>query len=260
MHKHRARKRFGQNFLRSETIIHNIIQLIGLKKDDHVIEIGPGLGALTYLLLKQLTELTVIEIDNDLVAYLSVNQPVNLHIIHQDVLKVSFDQWPEKTRIIGNLPYNISTPLIFHLLTFINHIDDMHFMLQKEVVERLSAKPNTKDYGRLSLMIQFFCDVTPLIVVPPEAFDPAPKVYSQIVRLKPHTRYAALHYLAPALEKVLKQAFSTRRKTVANTLKPLFDTTVLTSLSIDSSLRPEALTLDNYLTLAKLAHDQTIDE
>ncbi len=250
--QHRARKRFGQNFLEDFHVIQHIIEAIAPKPADNLIEIGPGLGALTRPLLKQLNTLTAIEIDTDLHAHLRAlpGAKGTLNLVCNDALKVNFGEFGNTLRVVGNLPYNISTPLLFHLFKEASHIQDMHFMLQKEVVERLSAAPNTKAYGRLSIMTQAICNVESLFFVPPEAFNPAPKVESAVVRLTPHAKQLSQVYLA-SLERLLIQAFSMRRKTLSNTLKPLLNPEAFTMLEIDSKARPETLSVKKYIEIAK---------
>lgn len=249
--QHQARKRFGQNFLIDYPLIIRLFQNIHAQPDDHMIEIGPGLGALTRPLLSVVKKLTVIELDRDLIPILS---PLpNLSIIHQDVLTVDFPALKtddRKLRIVGNLPYNISTPIIFHLLSSANIIQDMHFMLQKEVIDRMAATPDDSDYGRLSVMVQRYCQVIPLLTIPPEAFNPAPKVTSQFVRLVPYETDPYGIQSDDAFFDVVKQAFSMKRKTLRNTLKPMFTQEELERFGIDSSLRAEKLSIAEFATLS----------
>jgi 16S rRNA (adenine1518-N6/adenine1519-N6)-dimethyltransferase len=248
--KHRPRKRFGQNFLEDSHVIQNIITAICPQPDDNLLEIGPGLGALTRPLLTQVKKITAIEIDTDLHAHLKTLAPLKLTLIAADALTVDLKPLGTQLRVIGNLPYNISTPLLFHLLQYAPQIKDMHFMLQKEVVNRLSASPGTKAYGRLSVITQAQCAVESLFLVPPTAFNPAPKVDSAIVRLTPHPTQHTKSLLA-SLEAVLLQAFSTRRKTLSNTLKPLCTSAQLSALGINPQHRPETLSVDTYIKLAR---------
>lgn len=248
---HRPRKRFGQNFLEDSSIISHILDAIHPNLTDNMLEIGPGLGALTRPLLKRLDKLTAIEIDTDLQDHLA-NMPEGknkLTLIKADALTVDLTPLGNKLRVIGNLPYNISTPLLFHLLEHAPQIEDMHFMLQEEVVKRLAAPPNCKAYGRLSVMVQAHCRVESLFSVPPTAFNPPPKVQSAIVRLAPHAIQPEPE-LIEALKPLLLQAFSTRRKTIGNTLKPLLSASQLTELGIDPIRRPETLSVQEYLKLA----------
>lgn len=250
--KHRPRKRFGQNFLQSQTVINALLQAINPQPDDLVIEIGPGLGALTQPLLRHLNHLTAIEIDTDLQVYLT-NLPIaanQLTLVNADALTVDFNQWPPQQRIIGNLPYNISTPLLFHLLKFTALIKDMHFMLQKEVVERIAAEPGSKAYGRLSIMMQYFCEVDYLFEVPPEAFNPQPKVNSAVLRLRPHVISPFPKVDIKTLEQVVAKAFSMRRKTLANNLKPILSAQQIMALNLDPSTRPEQISVADYVLLA----------
>ncbi len=248
--QHKPRKRFGQNFLEDAYVIQNIIAAINPRPEDNLLEIGPGLGALTRPLLKQLNALTAIEIDTDLHAALNALSEQKLQLISADALTVDFGTFGTQLRVVGNLPYNISTPLLFHLLEHTSNIKDMHFMLQKEVVNRLSAEPGTKAYGRLSVMTQAQCVVESLFSVPPGAFNPAPKVDSAIVRLTPHATQRSRAHLK-TLEGLVMQAFATRRKTLGNTLKTLLTSEQLTALGIDPKRRPETLSVTEYLHLAK---------
>ncbi len=251
--KHNPRKRFGQNFLHHANVINEILQAINPATDDNLLEIGPGLGALTFPLLKKIKHLTAIEIDRDLQKHL-IEYPATqgkLNLIAADALTVEYSQLGAQLRIIGNLPYNISTPLLIHLLAYCSFIKDMHFMLQKEVVERMAASPGTKDYGRLSVMIQYHCAVEHLFNVPPEAFDPPPKVDSAIVRLTPYINSPFDLVDRKALERIVASSFAMRRKTLNNNLKGIISTTDLDRLGIDSSLRPEQISVTQYVQLAK---------
>ncbi|MGO3055941.1 16S rRNA (adenine(1518)-N(6)/adenine(1519)-N(6))-dimethyltransferase RsmA [Halomonas sp. AOP43-A1-21] len=263
--QHRARKRFGQNFLRDLGIISRIVRSIGPREGDRLVEIGPGQGALTAPLLEAAGKLEVIELDRDLIPGLRVqffNYPD--FIIHEgDALKFDFAALKgdgPALRVVGNLPYNISTPLIVHLLTAGNAIADMHFMLQKEVVERLAAEPGGTDWGRLSVMAQYYCQVDQLFIVPPEAFVPRPKVDSAIVRLTPH---AALPHVAddPALLfELVKLAFGQRRKTLRNNFKGRVSPETLEELGIDPVRRPQTLTVAEYVAIAnRVAADDALN-
>lgn len=254
-YQHKARKRFGQNFLHDPGIIKRIIQAIAPKQDQQLVEIGPGQGALTSSLVTAGAETNVIELDRDLIPGLlaSFASYKNFNLHQGDALKFDFSQLTssdKKVRVIGNLPYNISTPLLFHLFSFRELISDMHFMLQKEVVERLAAQPGEKAYGRLGIMAQYYCQVDNLFTVSPGAFKPAPKVDSAIVRLTPHTTMSTPADDIKLLEHVVRLAFGQRRKTIRNTLKSLFSADQLTQLSIDPSLRPEQITLTQFISLA----------
>ncbi|MEC4749362.1 16S rRNA (adenine(1518)-N(6)/adenine(1519)-N(6))-dimethyltransferase RsmA [Methylomicrobium sp. Wu6] len=254
---HIARKRFGQNFLHDQSVIRHIIACLDAKPDQHWVEIGPGQGALTEPLLKTGARLDVVELDRDLVELLKKKFAGQTHFeIHSaDALKFDFStlaKEDERLRIVGNLPYNISTPLMFHLLSNAHCIEDMHFMLQKEVVDRLCAEPGNKQYGRLSVMMQYACEAECLFDVPPESFDPAPKVISSIVRLTPHRRPPVQVDSRENLNRVVTQAFSQRRKTLRNSLKDLISDNDLNALSIDPKLRAENLTLSDFAKLSNL--------
>jgi 16S rRNA (adenine1518-N6/adenine1519-N6)-dimethyltransferase len=215
-----ARKRFGQNFLHDRHVIHKIIQAISPATRTHLVEIGPGRGALTFPLLEEATQFTAIEIDRDLIAWLTEKAPKPFNLIEGDALKINFRELGHPLTVIGNLPYNISTPILFHLLSFRDVIDEMYFMLQKEVVERMAAEPDSKDYGRLSVMVQYFCEVEPLFVVSSGAFTPAPKVESMVVRLKPYktSPYGEIKDFK-RFEHIVQLGFNQRRKTLHNALK-----------------------------------------
>ena len=257
---HSPRKRFGQNFLHDHNIIYNILSSLEAKAGEHWVEIGPGLGALTEPLLKLGLRLDVVELDRDLVALLKdkFRQQNNLQIHSADALKFDFSTLAEhnkKLRIIGNLPYNISTPLMFHLLDNASCIEDMHFMLQKEVVDRICAAPGSKKYGRLSVMMQYYCATELLFDVPPESFDPVPKVMSAIVRLVPHRQPPVEVNDIKTLNRVVIQAFSQRRKTLRNSLKKLIAEDAIIALYIDPNLRAEALSLVDFAKLSNLLQE-----
>lgn len=271
---HTARKRFGQNFLHDQNVIHNIVVAIAPKNDQFLLEIGPGLGALTEPVAELLDHLTVVELDRDLAERLRHHPFLHqkLTVIEQDALRFNFRDYfdrlhlieqGKRVRVFGNLPYNISTPLMFHLFTFHDCIQDMHFMLQKEVVKRLCAAPNSKAYGRLTIMAQYYCQVMPVLEVPPNAFKPAPKVDSAVVRLVP---YQTLPYPVKDiywLNRVTTQAFNQRRKTLRNALSTLFTADQLTELDIDLNARAENLSLADYARLANWLCDhppQTAEE
>ena len=252
---HKARKRFGQNFLQDTGIILKIVRAIAPAGKDHLVEIGPGMGAITELLLEENGRLDVIELDRDLIPGLRVkffNYPeFTLH--EADALKFDFAKLrktDEKLRIVGNLPYNISTPLIFHLLSFQGLIHDMHFMLQKEVVERLAAKPGTGEWGRLSVMAQYYCDIENLFLVPPECFKPQPKVESAIVRMTPKQQPTHQALDEKILGETLRLAFAQRRKTLRNNMKGYVTVEQLEALDLDPQRRPETLSLEEFVKLA----------
>lgn len=252
---HHARKRFGQNFLQDQFTINAIVSAIAPQKNDVLVEIGPGLGALTEPVSDGVDHMHVVELDRDLAQRLR-EHPVLQHklTVHEiDAMKFNFDELAQPDRplrIFGNLPYNISTPLIFHLLEHCQHVTDMYFMLQKEVVERLCAGPNSKDYGRLSVMTQYYCQVIPVLHVGPHAFKPAPKVDSAVVRLVPWKQrpYEALD--VRSLHRVCQEGFGQRRKTIRNSLSNLITEAQLQTLGIDGNLRPENLTLEQFVCIA----------
>jgi len=247
----RARKRFGQNFLHDQNLIRKIVNAINPKPEDHIIEIGPGHGALTAFLLKSGCQLDVIEIDRDLASELREKHP-QLNVIESDVLKFDFSkiEGSRPLRIVGNLPYNISTPLLFKLFNQIHSIRDMYFMLQLEVVNRLTAEHSHSDYGRLSVMSQYYCQSEKLFTVPPEAFVPRPKVMSAIVRLIPQNQKNDFTD-TEVLGKILIQAFSMRRKTIRNALKGYVTAEDIIALGLDPRARPENLSLSDYIAIAK---------
>lgn len=253
----KPRKRFGQHFLVDPIVIQNIIQLIHPNPQDAMVEIGPGLGALTKPILDHVTHLDVIEIDRDLAKTLETRwlqskdtQHVTIHTA--DALKFDFASLfhTHKLRIIGNLPYNISTPLLFYLLNFAPIIQDMHFMLQKEVVDRITAKPNTKAYGRLSIMLQCQCEVHSFLTIEPHAFHPAPKVLSKIIRLIPYSTPPYTIKDLQILKNITTQAFNQRRKIIYNSLKTYLNSTDFDRLSLDPQLRPEALSVQNFVDIS----------
>ncbi|MDX1749163.1 MAG: 16S rRNA (adenine(1518)-N(6)/adenine(1519)-N(6))-dimethyltransferase RsmA [Methylophaga sp.] len=255
-HYPKARKRFGQNFLQDEAVIADIIAAVAPQKDQHLVEIGPGRGALTASLLEDAGLLDVIELDRDLVPILQYQfkDAPNLHIHQADALEFDFSVLPrddEKLRVIGNLPYNITTPLLFHLLEQASLIEDMCFMLQREVVERICAAPGNKSYGRLSIMIQYQCMVEQLFIVPPTAFDPPPKVESAIIYIQPRKQFLGGDVCIKTLGSLVTQAFSQRRKTIANTLKNSVSVAELEAQGIDPKLRPETLSVEQYVALAQ---------
>lgn len=250
------RKRFGQNFLHDQNIINKIVSAIAPRPDDAMIEIGPGRGALTFPVLEQVKQLDVIEIDRDLIQWWQEKRINSLTIHAVDALEVNLCSLKKEKdlRIFGNLPYNISTPLLFHLFKHLDCIKDMHFMLQKEVVERMAAGPGSKTYGRLSVMTQFYCQVRLLFTVSRHAFDPPPKVESAIVQLIPNEPHKETD--ATMLAQVVRQAFSQRRKTIRNCLKNWFSAGQLQALDIDPGARPETLDLASFIRLAEAATGQ----
>ncbi len=255
----KARKRFGQNFLQDQSVIDDIIAAIAPQRGQHIVEIGPGRAALTAPLLQNSDQLDVIELDRDLVPLLQMQFSAynNLTIHQADAL--SFDyralvNEQEKLRIVGNLPYNITTPLLFHLLAQSDCIEDMCFMLQREVVERICAQPGTKQYGRLSIMVQYQCQAELVFLVPAEAFYPVPKVESAILYLNPYPEsgYISGNVDVEALGKIVTQAFSQRRKTIANTLKRIVSPELIVEAGINLEQRPETISITQYVALTRL--------
>ncbi|MFU2047124.1 16S rRNA (adenine(1518)-N(6)/adenine(1519)-N(6))-dimethyltransferase RsmA [Avibacterium gallinarum] len=268
---HTARKRFGQNFLSDDNIIQSIVAAIYPQPDQFLVEIGPGLGALTEPVAERVERLTVVELDRDLAERLRHHPFLHqkLNVIETDAMQFDFGQLyrdehlaekNQKLRIFGNLPYNISTPLMFHLFNYCEQIQDMHFMLQKEVVKRLCAAPNSKAYGRLTIMAQYFCQVMPVLEVPPTAFKPAPKVDSAVVRLIPYSTLPHPVKDLYWLNRVCTQAFNQRRKTLRNALSTLFSAENLTALGIDLNARAENLSIADYARLANWLCDNPVVE
>jgi 16S rRNA (adenine1518-N6/adenine1519-N6)-dimethyltransferase len=256
--KHIARKRFGQNFLTDQLVLNNIIATINPQPDQSMVEIGPGLAAMTRLLLDGLTTLHVVELDRDLVARLKKSfDPAKLIVHEGDALQFDFSALPvaagKKLRIVGNLPYNISSPLLFHLAEFSHLVEDQHFMLQKEVVERMVAEPGSKAYGRLSVMLQWRYHMEMMFVVPPTAFDPPPRVESAIVRMIPKQTRLACD--VRKLEQVVTKAFSQRRKVVRNCVAGMFTEQQLLDVGINPQVRAETIALEQYVALANLLAD-----
>lgn len=252
---HTARKRFGQNFLHDDYVIGQIVDAIHPIDGENLVEIGPGLGALTQPVCECVEQLTVVELDRDLAARLKTHpfMAKKLTIVEHDALKFDFTSLikdGKPLRVFGNLPYNISTPLMFHLFSFAEKVQDMHFMLQKEVVNRLAAGPNHKNYGRLSVMAQYHCHVMPVLNVPPEAFNPPPKVDSAVVRLVPHKVKPVQVVSEQTLHTVCAAAFNQRRKTLRNSLKELVSEEELVALSIDPKARAENLSLDAFARIS----------
>ncbi|PPC88267.1 MAG: 16S rRNA (adenine(1518)-N(6)/adenine(1519)-N(6))-dimethyltransferase [Methylotenera sp.] len=254
--KHVAKKRFGQNFLTDQGVIGSLIDAINPQTNQVIVEIGPGLGALTKPLLAKIEHLHVVEIDRDIVAWMQTEyaKPAyaknTLSIHNVDALKFDFSSLSSNLRVTGNLPYNISTPILFHLLDNVSHVTDMHFMLQKEVVERMVAQPSTPAYGRLSVMLQYYLAMEYLITVPPEAFDPAPKVESAFVRCVPHATLPFVAKDTAIFSKVVLAAFGQRRKTLRNTLKGLLDDAGFTALGINPQLRAENLSVAEFVNIS----------
>jgi 16S rRNA (adenine1518-N6/adenine1519-N6)-dimethyltransferase len=255
MSKHVARKRFGQNFLIDPQVIADIVTAVAPQRDDCVVEIGPGLGALTDPLLKRLNHLHVVEIDRDIIARLKKRYlPEKLTIHAGDALSFDFSTLASGSaaglHIVGNLPYNISTPLLFHLAGFAECVRDMYFMLQKEVVERMVAEPGTADFGRLSVMLQYRFVMDWLLDVPPESFDPAPKVDSAVVRLIPRPRAELSARDEAKFAAVVSAAFGQRRKMLRNNFKDLLEDGDFSALDISPTCRAEELSVEDYIRIA----------
>lgn len=255
--RHLHKKRFGQHFLHDQAILARIVQAIAPKPGQRVVEIGPGDGALTRPLLRALGRLTVIELDRDLIPRLraAAEGVGELTIVNADVLGVDFGALAagEPLRVVGNLPYNISSPILFHCIDHLDAIADMHFMLQKEVVERMAAAPGSKAYGRLSVMLQLACRVEPLLEVPPGAFRPPPKVDSAVVRLSPRAPAERPTVDAQALARVVRAAFGQRRKTLANALHGVVAVEQIVGAGIDPRTRAEQLAPSAFVALAERA-------
>ena len=254
-HGHKARKRFGQNFLTDDRVIEGIVRAIAPKEGDNLLEIGPGLGAITEPVAELTDLLKVVELDKDLAERLTTHPFIGkkLKIYQADALQFDFNEIMDaekKMKVFGNLPYNISTPLLFHLYEFLDGIENMHFMLQKEVVNRMCAAPNSKAYGRLSIMTQYYCKTIPVIEVPPNAFVPPPKVDSAVIRLIPKDKELRTRANPKTLNRVCLEAFNQRRKTLRNSLSNLVTVEELEQLNIDPSLRAENLSLDEFIAVA----------
>ena len=257
--KHRARKRFGQHFLTDPGIIDAIVRAVHPAGDDVIVEIGPGQGAITDSLAQRAGHLHAIELDRDLAARLRgqyANRP-NVTIHEADALAFDFASLGEHLRIVGNLPYNISTPLLFHLLQFRDRLLDMHFMLQKEVVDRMAAEPGSKVYGRLGIMLGCHLSIEPLFDVPPEAFSPPPEVNSAVVRLDPLPPGSFHIADEGGLSALVATAFMQRRKTLRNALKGKADPADLTAVGIDGGLRPEQVSIAAYVALSNHLHGKS---
>ncbi len=249
--KHVARKRFGQHFLIDRGVIEAIVSAIGPRDTDVVLEIGPGEAALTDALLARLPRLEAVEIDRDLIRRLKARYPApRLTLIEGDALRVDYGQIAagRRLRLVGNLPYNISSPLLVHLIGFREHLVDQHFMLQKEVVDRIVAGPGTSDYGRLGVLLQTYYEVESLFDVPPQAFEPPPRVNSSVLRMipKPPQGLPSL----PVMEALLAQAFAQRRKMLRKTLLPWLQARGIDTAGLEPTLRPEDLPLQVYVDLA----------
>ena len=252
--RHVPRKRFGQNFLTDESVISAIIAAIAPQPRDLLVEIGPGLGALTRPLARELDHLHVIEIDRDIIAWLRAEFPAARVTVHEgDALEFDFTALGAPLRVVGNLPYNISTPLLFHLARHAGTLRDIHAMLQREVVERMIAAPSTSEYGRLSVMLQYRFEMERILDVPAAAFNPAPKVESAVVRLTPFPRLPYPARDEAALGKIVTAAFSQRRKTLRNALRGYFDAADFERLGVDPGLRAQDLGVADFVRMADAA-------
>jgi 16S rRNA (adenine1518-N6/adenine1519-N6)-dimethyltransferase len=255
MSGHRAKKRFGQHFLRDRRVVERILGAFDPRPTDTVVEIGPGQGVLTQELIGRVGRLHAVELDRDLVAQLRERFPAEALTVHGvDALRFEFGVLAPpgtKLRVIGNLPYNISTPLLFHVLEQIDVVHDMLFMLQKEVVERLAAQPGGKDYGRLSVMIQWRLRVERLFDVGPGAFSPPPRVDSSVVRLTPYAAPPVEVSDPPRFSRIVQAAFAQRRKTLRNNLMGIVDAAEMQRIEIDPNRRAETLTLEEFARLAR---------
>lgn len=253
--KHQARKRFGQNFLHDPGVIQHIVSVIDPRPGENLVEIGPGMGAITKHLLTACKELDVIEIDRDLIPILEreLASLGDLRIHNVDALKFDFStlmHHGKKIRVVGNLPYNISTPILFHLIKQLDCIEDMYFMLQKEVVDRITAKPNCSDYGRLSVMCQYHCETEKLFNVSPGAFNPRPKVDSAIVCLRPHRKIATPAKDYRVFQDMVTRCFSQRRKTLRNNLRGILEDSQILEVGIEPSVRAETLSVEQFVELS----------
>jgi len=256
---HKAKKQFGQNFLVDQTIIADIVRCIRPEADDNMVEIGPGLGALTRPLLQHLHTLHVVEIDRDIIARLKTDYPQDTIVIHEgDALQFDFAILDTPLRIVGNLPYNISSPLLFHFAAYAARITDMHFMLQNEVVERMVAAPSTPQYGRLSVMLQYRFEMEKLLDVPPQSFRPSPKVDSAIVRMIPLPADRIRVRNEALFAQVVAGAFGQRRKTLRNTLKSWLMEADFAELEISPQLRAENLGVAEFTRIANFVNERVV--
>ncbi|MEH8019731.1 16S rRNA (adenine(1518)-N(6)/adenine(1519)-N(6))-dimethyltransferase RsmA [Rheinheimera metallidurans] len=258
---HRARKRFGQNFLHDPQVIGRIVKAIAPKPNDVLVEIGPGLGALTEPVAEIARHLTVVELDRDLAERLQQHPQLadKLTIYQADAMKFDFTSLVkngQKMKVFGNLPYNISTPLLFHLFQYADLIENMHFMLQKEVVQRMTATHGSKAFGRLSVMTQYYCEAIPVVQVGPGAFKPAPKVDSAVVRLIPRAIASRAPVAAEVLNRVCLEAFNQRRKTLRNCFSNFATAEQIEQLGLNPGLRPEQLSVDDFIHIAQWLQQQ----
>jgi 16S rRNA (adenine1518-N6/adenine1519-N6)-dimethyltransferase len=260
--RHQPRKRFGQNFLQKQSVIDDILHAIAPMREDCVVEIGPGLGALTRPLAHALKHLHVVELDRDLAAKLRDDFAGGNVAVHEgDALKFDFGALGPGLRVVGNLPYNISTPLLFHLATFAPQLRDIHAMLQKEVVERMVSDPDRGEYGRLSVMLQYRFDMEKVLDVPPDAFYPRPKVDSAVVRMTPRAVIEPRALDEAVFARVVTAAFSQRRKTLRNTLRNVLEEADFEALNINPGARAETLAVGDFVRMAShvAAKQNTLD-
>lgn len=257
--KHQAKKRFGQNFLVSEYIINQIISSLAINEEDYILEIGPGLGAISSHMINLCKKLYAVEIDKDLAPKLikQFGSCANFKLFNQDILEFSleeniYDELPKNNllRVVGNIPYNISSPIIFKFLSNLKNIKDLNFMVQEEVANRLASNPGSKNYGRLSIMVQYFCVAEKLVDVDASCFSPPPKVQSAFIRLVPKDSKDLLANDFALFADIVKIAFNQRRKTVANVLKQFVTKDELVALNINPSLRPEDLKVIDYVNIS----------
>lgn len=259
--KHRARKRFGQNFLHDESVIEQIVRAINPNPKDKITEIGPGLSALTKPLIIKAKHVTVIEIDNDLAQNLS-NQYTEdqITIINQDALEVDFNKLGQGIRLVGNLPYNISSPILFHLMQFADNIKDQHFMLQREVITRMVAQPGSSEYSRLSVMLQARYKMRHLFDVEPKAFDPQPNVMSAVVRMTPLPSTRPQSINNDLFENVVTKAFSQRRKMLRRSLSDWASLVDWDDAKIDPTSRAQDLSVQDFINLSDLLHKELLEK
>lgn len=255
----KAKKKFGQNFLTDQYIIKEIVNHIKPLEQDNFLEIGPGMGAITTPILKKLDHISVIEIDPDMIDYLQKKLPKeNINIINNDVLLLSNKELEVFDRIIGNLPYYISTEILIKMIDIFESLKDLHFMFQKEVAERITAKPKNKNYGRLSVLIQYFFDAEILFDIPPNAFSPSPKIKSSFIKLIPKKKKTLRFKNLKNFKKVIKTAFQFKRKTLKNNFKDILDEENFNSIGINSQKRAEMLSIDEFINIENYIYDHKI--
>ena len=255
----KAKKKFGQNFLTDKSIIQEIVNHIQPKEQDKILEIGPGMGAITFPLLNKLNHINVVEIDSDMINFLKKNIPCEkINIIDQDILLMADKELDEFDRIIGNLPYYVSTEIVIKMIDIAGSIQDLHFMFQKEVAERITAKPNNKNYGRLSVLIQYFFDAEILINILPDSFSPPPKIQSSFVKLTPKKKKGLKFKTLKTFKKVIKIAFQFKRKTIKNNFKNVLSEANFISIGINPGNRSEMLSINDFIIIENYIHDHKI--